>query len=369
MADADGSIGRTELSASRSIFLDAPSPAARWADIDRSEDIAAMRTLAQAVMGDIRRKRLWAIAWKLATGAAYRCIYQPFGLYLEESDYLADRVGGDILARSDMAALQRLYTLAHAGCSSVMAWDRNAQRMVHFRSLDWPSAPAIAKASRIYRCHSAGGAAFSAIGLLGMVGFLTAVKPGFSLAINFAPWRGTSLSLNADPTFLVRQLMVSPLATYAEACREIAAWRPGAPVFISLCGKSKGEACIFEFGARGGPHAIAMGEHDYLIQTNHFASASPFARHKKSQAPALPWDDEQWERHGILNTSAARWRLLDEHLGAAYAGGEPFDLQPVLEQAFAVRPVWNHETAQWVRMEPGTGEIRAWVRTYGGEHG
>lgn len=354
--------GRVELTTARRIDLDAATTAGRWADITHAEDLTAMRGLARAVMGDIRSRRLWEIAWKVATKAAYRAVYQPFGLYMDESDHLADRIGRDILARSDMAAMQRLYTLSHAGCSTVMAWERAGGRMVHFRSLDWPSASAIAAASRIYVGHRGGKEVFSAAGLLGMVGFLTAVRPGFSVAINFAPWRGTSFSLNADPTFLIRQLMESPAATYAEAYQRIAAWRPGAPVFISLCGIAKGEACVFEFGARGEPHVIPIGERDYLIQTNHFASDSPFARHKKPQAPDKPWDHAGWDGHAILETSMARWRLIDERLGGAYAGEGAFDLQAVLEDVYVRRPVWNCETAQWVRMVPQTGDIRAWVR-------
>jgi hypothetical protein len=347
---------RRELAETRRIDLGAADPATRWADITRPEDLRDMRALASSVMGDIRRKKAWELGWKVATRLAYAAIYKPFGLYMEDSDHLAGLIGDDIVSRADIAGLQRLYTLAHAGCSTVMAWDRANQRMVHFRSLDWPSADAIARATRLYDC---GG--FTAAGLLGMAGFLTAVKPGFSLAINFAPWRGTSFSLNPDPTFLIRRLMSSPVSTYAEAHAEIITWRPAAPVFISLCGTAKGEACVFEFGARGSCHAVAMGERDYLIQTNHFAPHSPFARHGKPQA-SLPWDHSGWDNHRILATSAGRWALIDETLRQAYAGDGACDLHAVLEGAFARRPVWNHETAQWVMMTPGDGALRAWVR-------
>ena len=353
---------RVTLRTARRIDLDAATAADRWADIGHAEDVTAMRGLAQAVMGDIRRKRSWEIAWKVATRAAYGAIYQPFGLYMDESNHLADRIGDHILARSDLAAMQRLYTLSHAGCSTVMAWDRRQGHMVHFRSLDWPSASAIASASRIYVGHRANREVFTAAGLLGMVGFLTAVKPGFSIAINFAPWRGTSFSLNADPTFLIRRLMESPISTYAQAYQHIQDWRPGAPVFISLCGIAKGEACIFEFGTRGQAHVVAMAAADYLIQTNHFAPGSPFAEHTKPQAADKPWDHQTWDGHAILETSVARWRLLDESLAAAYGSATEFDLMTVLERAYGRRPLWNCETAQWVGMIPQTGDIRTWVR-------
>lgn len=354
-----------ELTETRRIALDADTAILRWADIARPGDVGDMRGLAAAVMGDIRRKKSWEIAWKLMSKAAYAAIYKPFGHYMDDSDHLARLAGSRCVSLPDMAGLQRLYTLSHAGCSTVMAWDRDRARMVHFRSLDWPSAAAIARASRLYAVEIGGRRRFTAAGLLGMVGFLTAVKQGFSVAINFAPWRGTSFSLNADPTFLVRQLMSSEVSDYAEAWRAIANWRPGAPVFVSLCGVEKGDACIFEFGsawsARRPVHAIPMGDRDYLIQANHYTSDSPFARHSRPQTAIGNWDDPAWDNHGILHTSAGRHALIDTSLATAYGGGA-FDLGGVLREVYAVRPVWNHETAQWVEMVPQTGAMSAWVR-------
>ena len=343
----------------RTMFIDANHPADIWADIHRSEDLEAMRGLVQAVMADIRRKRSWSLGWSLATKIAYGVIYKPFGHYMTESDYFARLMGPKRVAKSDMAGLQRLYTLAHAGCSSVMAWDEAEGRMVHFRSLDWPSAAAIAKATRLYQGIRADGSkAFSAAGILGMSGLLTAVKPGFSVAINFAPWTGTSFSLNADPTFLLRQLMTSPVSSYQDAFDAIRSWRPGAPVFISLCGIRKGEACVFEFGAawegQGACHLRPMGERPTLIQTNHFHADSPFVRHNKPQVLA----SADWDQQTILETSVARQTVLEQALNQG--GGA--SMEESLRAAFRRDPVWNHETAQWVLMTPQTGEMTAWVR-------
>lgn len=351
--------GPVPLDLTRAVFVDAADPTGIWADILRPDDLDAMQGLVQAVLADIRRRRSWSLGWSLATKFAYGVIYKPFGHYMAESDYFARLLGPKRVDRSDMAGLQRLYTLAHAGCSSVMAWDEGQGRMVHFRSLDWPSAPAIAKATRLYQgVRGDGGKAFSAAGILGMSGLLTAVKPGFSVAINFAPWTGTSFSLNADPTFLLRQLMTSPVANYQDAHAAIRSWRPGAPVFISLCGVQKGEACVFEFGAawdgQGACHLRPMGEQAYLIQTNHFHAASPFARHNKPQVLA----SGDWDRQTILETSVARQMVLEQAL--AENGGAP--MEQSLRAAFLRSPVWNHETAQWVMMTPGSGEITAWVR-------
>nr|CAM74028.1 hypothetical protein MGR_0210 [Magnetospirillum gryphiswaldense MSR-1] len=305
------------LETARRIDLDAATAADRWADIGHAEDVSAMRGLAQAVMGDIRRKRSWEIAWKVATRAAYGAIYQPFGLYMDESNHLADRIGDHILARSDLAAMQRLYTLSHAGCSTVMAWDRRQGHMVHFRSLDWPSASAIAAASRIYVGHRANREVFAAAGLLGMVGFLTAVKPGFSIAINFAPWRGTSFSLNADPTFLIRRLMESPISTYAQAYQHIKDWRPGAPVFISLCGIAKGEACIFEFGTRGQAHVGAIGRSRLPDPDQPLRSRLPVRRAHEAGRPRTSRGDHQTLNGPAIfgNPCGPGGRFLDQSFG------------------------------------------------------
>lgn len=351
------------LDAARRIYLDAKTPQDMWSDITRPEDIADMQALVAAIMGDIRRKPSWAAGWSIATKFAYHTIYKPFGHYMAESDYFASLLGSKRVSKADIAGMQRLYTLAHAGCSTVLAWDEAKGRMIHFRSLDWPSAPAIAKATRTYTgLRGDGSTAFSAAGILGMAGLLTAVKPGFSVAINFAPWTGTSFSLNADPTFLVRQLMTSPISGYQDAVRVIKAWRPGAPVFISLCGVTRGEGCIFEFGAKGACSPIPIGERPFLIQTNHFDAASPFARHNRPQAETRAWDDQAWDDHSILATSAARKTLLDQELGAAYGNAAPPDMEAMFRSAFIRRPVWNHETAQWVMMVPQSGEMRTWVR-------
>lgn len=347
------------LEAIRRINLDASDPAVIWADIDRPEDIAAMKGLVAAVMGDIHRRTSWALGWTLATSLAYLAIYKPFGLYMPESEHFAKLLRGSGVSSADVAGLQRLYTYAHAGCTSVMAWDEARRRMVHFRSLDWPSAPAIAAASRIYQGQrSDGSTAFSAAGILGMAGLLTAVKPGFSLAINFAPWKGTSLSLNADPTFLLRKLMTSSVTSYVEARQEIEQWRPGAPVFISLCGVERGEAAVFEFGAAWSPqgrcHVIPMGDRSFLVQTNHFDPAGPYADYNKPQIAEA--GDEGWDAVPLLSSSLARKTLLEQALA------QTTDLEEALAAAFLRPPVWNHETAQWVRMQPGSGEIEAWVR-------
>ena len=345
---------------SRRLRFRANRPQEIWADmVSRPEDIADANALADSVMGDIRGNRLWTTAWWIATRTAYAAILKSSGRHIEESDYLAGTLGRASLSRADMAGLQRLYTFAHAGCSVVMGWDEAADRMVHFRCLDWPSAEAIARASRLYQAVDEDGViVYRAAGILGLVGCLTAAKPGFSAAINFAPWRGPSLSPNPDPTFLLRELMESPAVTYDEARAAITRWRPSAPVFISLCGTHRDEACVLSFGAawnrHRGCHVEEIGQRPWLVQTNHFDPGGPFGYQNK------PWVEEdaaEWETLSLLQTSLARKEKIRKALFSAGDG-----LERSLRAIFAEPPVWNRQTAQWVTMIPATGEVRLEVR-------
>ncbi len=349
--------------AKRAVHFQAGSADRIWADVvSRSDDIEAARILAGAIMGDIRRKKLWAAGWWIATRAAYQASLKFRGRYVAESDYLAGALGDGLLSPADMAGLQRLYTLAHAGCSAVMGWDEDSGRMVHFRCLDWPSAPAIAQASRLYEAVGLDGApVYGGAGILGLVGCLTAAKPGFSAAINFAPWTGPSLSPNRDPTFLLRELMESPISTYDEARASIGYWRPSAPVFITLCGIRKGEASILAFGAdwnrHRGCHVTELGDRPWLVQTNHYDPSGPFAAHNPRPISRPPASEALWDEYSLLQTSEVRKERIEESLSEGGAG-----LEATLRQAFAQAPVWNHQTAQWVTMIPATGEIRLEVR-------
>ena len=155
------------------------------------------------------------------------------------------------------------------------------------------------------------------------------------------------------------------MTTYEEAFREIATWKPGSPVFISLCGVAQGEAAIFEFGAAWDGHGrynvVPMGNQPFLIQTNHFDERGPFAGNTKPQI--VDASDAEWDAHKILATSTARKAVLKGALTDAYSRPKAFDLKAALQNAFLRRPIWNHETSQWVMMFPGTGETRIWVRS------
>ncbi len=346
------------LTATRQIPLGRADGPDIWTGLDRDDDIADIRHLITALLREVREKPLWNLGWQVAAWAGYHTIFRPFGRHGQECRHLHRLIGGHTISARDWLTLQRLYTLAHAGCSAVVAWDRDQQRMIHFRSLDWPEAGAIARASRILHDPAMD---IRALALAGMVGLLTAVKPGFSAAINFAPWRGPSIRPGVEPTFLLRQLMATA-TSFADAQARIARWRPASPVFVTLCGTRRGEGCCYQFGTNGRHHRVDMGESDTLVQTNHFHDDGPFARQAMPQAGPFADGSPDWDAHEILNTSRGRADVLNRELADSLADGATPSIEAECRRIFSIRPLWNPETAQWAVMVPATGQMRAWVR-------
>ncbi|MSO93110.1 MAG: hypothetical protein EXQ86_06890 [Rhodospirillales bacterium] len=342
-------------------------PRERWAGLLRERhDIAALRALAKAMKVHMENDFLLRTAWRIGSPALYHLAYADRALYIEDSDYFADILGADVLTRAQMAVLQHQYTLAHAFCSTVIAYDERAGGMVHFRSVDWPMSMEIAMASRIYDFRDDNGSiAFSAAGILGMVGVLSAIGEGFSVAINYAPWREGSASFDPDPTLLLRRLMEGDdMRTYRQAYDAIGRWRPGAPVFVSLCGVRAGEGCVFEFGlgrdGKSNVNCIEIDNRRFLVHTNHFAAGSPFAAENPRQVLAVEID-RTWNHYRLRETSEIRRRMIVRDLEASGSAG----LEETLMKTYSQEPIWNCETAQWVMMTPRTGrigEIKLWAR-------
>lgn len=262
------------------------------------------------------------------------------------------------MSASLMAFLQRQYTLAHMGCSVVMAWDDKSEQMFCFRSLDWKGADDIARSTRPYSFVNAKEEEVAKVaGITGMVGVLTGTKKGFSVAINYAPWK-RSARFKSDPTFLIRQLLEDASITdYKSAQERVKTWEVGSPCFISLCGVSKGEACVIELGNKGGVHVREMGKENFLIQTNHYnLDTSPFTKHNE-EPYEVEMSEEQWYESELLRNSQKREKLLRKRL-------QESSLLPMQERMLEIYkevPVLNWETAQWVLMKPKSGDIEVYA--------
>jgi hypothetical protein len=227
--------------------------------------------------------------------------------------------------------------------------------MVMCRSLDWPGAEVLARATRAHEFQdSAGRTAFVSAGLTGMVGVLTGVRPGaYSIALNFAHAK-RSIRPAADPTMMIRRLLEDAgVASFGAAKLAISKWNLGAPCFISLCGIARGEGCVFEFlpggappGPRDGRRLRRAGE-PLRWQGGHRGDDAAGAGRR---GDALPGDARAVERHAAAAGGDALRGM------GANAKGEPIEAAAL--RIWSEVPVRNYETTQFVvmRAEQGGGE-------------
>lgn len=348
----------------RIVDYQASTPGAIWADLARDEDRAAAKRLGQAMIGLVTERAAGRIAWRIVPSvlrALGRTAHERYGA---ESDHLARAFYAEHADEAQVAFLQAQYSYAHAiasACTSSVMWDEERQSMLHFRSLDWRATAEIARATRrkIFR-RKDGTRAFQCAGIAGMVGLLTAMGRGFSVAINYAPWGWFGVGKGDDPTYLLRDLMQDDAVdSFAKAFATIETWRPAAPVFLTLCGIGPEEGASFEFGFGKGKRmicrAVAMPRRGFLVRSNHFDPESPFASRNVKQALDPATD---WERCTLLSTSRRRRDMVE----AALAEAQGRDLDAALDRVYAQAPVWNRQTAQWVAMRPATGDIEIRVR-------
>ncbi len=343
----------------RKVYVKASEPEKIWEALVR-EDQDAMQELSDAMSQLVYEVGVPKWLVHLSANILYHMVYKHWGHYIDESDFLARRFSH--MSPSLMAFLQRQYTLAHMGCSVVMAWDEDEQKMLCFRSLDWKGSNDIARATRIFSFVNKEGVEIAKIaGITAMLGVLTGVKEGFSVAINYAPWK-RSARFKSDPTFLIRQLLEDEsVNNYTDALDIIRRWEVGSPCFISLCGVQKGEACVIELGSRGEVYLRHMDESGILIQTNHYdLEASSFAQHNEApytKKEVEEMDEKQWYDSELLRNSQERERLLKQFMSAP----SPLSMKEKFIQAYLKVPVLNWETAQWVLMQPEDSRMEVYT--------
>ncbi len=335
----------------RKVYCKAEKASEVWKEVVK-HDARAMGELCAAMsklVFDVGVPR-WLVL--ISAKLLYYSAYKRRGHYISESDYLASRCSG--ISASLMAFLQRQYTLAHMGCSVVMAWDETAKQMVCFRSLDWKGADDIARSTRRFSFVNEKYEEIAQVaGITAMVGVLTGAKKGFSVAINYAPWKH-SARFKSDPTFLIRQLLENESITdYKTAQDHVKRWKVGSPCFISLCGINRGEACVIELGSEENVHVREIGEAGFLIQTNHYdLKSSPFIRHNEPHY-IDEMSEKEWYESELLRNSQERKRIMEQMLSEASG----LSIEERLIEIYKKVPVLNWETAQWVLMRPANGNI------------
>jgi len=117
--------------------------------------------------------------------------YRAFGNYIDEGLAMADAAGQSRVATT---VLQRLYTFGYLapGCSTCVIEHLASGRKRHFRSLDWPMVRAMRTCAQIHEFYGKPDDAaprYRSAGMYGVLGLLSAVKPGFAVSINHAPLR------------------------------------------------------------------------------------------------------------------------------------------------------------------------------------
>ncbi len=315
---------------------------------------------------------------EMLASAMYFLAYRRHGHFIKESDWMAKQ-SDNILSRSKMAFIQRAYTWAHIGCSTLCVWDEQGQENVCMRSLDWQGAPEIGKATRVFEFRGQADEPldrFSAVGVVGMLGLLTGMKRGFSIAINYAPWYKRSLDKDIDPTFSLRKLLQNPsINSFDKALGAIHSWEVSSPVFITLCGKEKDQACVVEFG-KSDKKSTRYSKNGMLVQTNHFDPDGRFnyvedkiAAHKKQKDHPVDEKGEEiikddpsdaWYCGKLIPTSAIRRKILEDTIEKCTGTSE--ELETLLLKAYEEPPVWNWETAYWAMMRPGSDSMRVFAR-------
>ena len=337
----------------RVVLFEAKDVKDTWKDVI-DKDHETMKELCVAMSNLVYEMGVPKFLVHFGAKLLYNLVYKKWGHYTDESDYLASKCPN--MSSSMLAFLQRQYTLAHMGCSVVMAWDEANQEMICFRSLDWKGADNIAKATRVFSFVNNNNEEVAQIaGITAMTGVLTGVKKGFSIAINYAPWK-RSAKFKSDPTFLIRQLLEDEnIKTYAQAHEKVKEWEVGSPCFISICGIKKGEACVVELGS-GKTHFREIGDDDFLIQTNHYdLNTSPFTQHNQK-----PYDKEmnevQWYSSELLQNSQKRTEIMKVKLQEK----TDENIKTKLFNIYKMVPILNYETAQWVVMQPKKGEIEVY---------
>ncbi len=310
----------------------------------------------------------------IAASAMYTMIYQRHGSFIQECDWLAGQTGG-VLTPARMALVQRLYSWAHLGCSTLVVWDDEGKENVCMRSLDWQGARAIGQATRIYHFKGLDDdptKEFAVVGNIGMLGVLTGRKKGFSAAINYAPWYKHRINFDTEPTFRLRQLFQDPsIDSFAEALRDVEGWQVSAPVFVTICGKEKDQACVVEIGGDGKKHT-RFARDGVLVETNTFDPDGPFA-YVEEKMPAkkkqcdYPVDekgdrlpDDDWYCGRIVPSAARRRDILEKEFRGF--SGSSAELEALLVKEFQKPPIWNWETAYWTLIRPGSGKMRVFPR-------
>lgn len=344
--------------------FDAP-PAARWrAFVEHADSARDMRDFVKAAreaslenLGFLAETKLNAAAALLYCGA-----YSHFGHYVEESDALANQLAMDGVGRPVMAFLQRVYSLAHLGCTAAaVPVGRRGDGMRLVRSMDWEKpATEMGRVTRILDHREGGQLIYRTVGALGMCGHLSAVKAGVgAVTIN---WAATTEGAGffMDPTLRLREVMESRgTRDFVSLVKALKAKSLAAPVFFTVCGPKWGQAAVLEYSgpqSREWRERPVQSDDEALVQSNHFIASEWLVR--DDPRPGLNPEDAAGLK--LEESSWARKARMEEQI-AALSPMERLDPQTLFTHVLSEMPVLNKYSRQQMVLNPVDGTVVAWA--------
>ena len=212
--------------------------------------------------------------------------------------------------------------------------------MVHVRNMDWP-VENIGRATRIFRFVKKD-YEFITVGVLGMVGVLSAMVPGkFSVTLNWAPPLGYPVIAH-NPAVLLREALEECDGDFCDFLRIIRSTPLATPAFYFICTTSsafvverlQNQSILRKCRRPGEPLAQANHFHDVFRQYN----------------GAIKIDDGDGT---VYAHSVEREELLRR---ALRSGKDVDDAIDALDRD----PVCNDESYQQMLFCPESGEYRVW---------
>jgi len=305
----------------------------RWAHVIRREKKVARRLVDEG-MADFEGIPGFAIK---TAGWIFKQFYGIFGgRYIGEMEAWAEALG---ITVGEATLMNCSYELSHIteqlyGCTAGIHSD--GQHLRHVRSMDWPL-PTIGPATRIFHFVD-GGREFYSVGICGHVSVLSGMVPGaYSVTINWAPPAGRP-RFDWGPSFLLRETL-EQCDTYAAAVDVLTHTKLSTPVFFTVCGVRRGQACVIE--RTHTEAAVRKTRGPVITQANHHVA-------KKFVANNGPFDAE--------DDSVVRAETLKIELESLATPTLLDDVAACLD----VEPVCNEQSFQQMAFCPATGELKAW---------
>lgn len=344
--------------------FDAP-PAERWkSSLGDASTATEIREFVKAAHQVSASQFGWLgeSALALVAGGLYCGAYRHFGRYVDESDALADHLNVPGISRHVMAFLQRVYSLAHLGCTAAavpVGGLGDGTRLM--RSMDWVKpAKELGRVTRVIEHRQGGNVIYRSVGALGMCGHLSAVKAGVgAVTIN---WAATTEGAQffMDPTLRLREVMESrDTRSFKTLVNALKSKPLAAPVFFTVCGPQRGEAVVLEYS---GPKCQEWCERwaqdgdDVIVQSNHFVANHRLA--VDDPDPGLSWVDAAGKE--LEESTWARKSRMEE-LIHALGPMDRLDPQKLFARVLSEAPIRNVFSRQQMVLNPVDGSVTAWA--------